>query len=345
MAIVYTNKIIEIIKNEYPNAFNSDLAKSLGITEVALRCKAYQLGVRKSNDYMKEYYRKLQKNRKSKQEESYKGYKMTNIERNIIIGSLLGDGTLSKYGRSLNARYRENTGMSQIDYRSWKADKLKNLDFKVNSNGAIYSPSHPIFTELYQMFYPNNSKIIPITGLKMLNHPIGLACLFMDDGSLVINNYKKSNSITLFPQILLYSQSFTLEENIMLQEHLNKTFNIEFKLSKRKDGSNYILKINKRNEVYRFLEIVKPYVNEIPSMRYKIDVESKLIDTHKEYVEKCKDKIIKISNSEAFDNTYSNEEETRIIEMINDGISYKDIAESLGRTYYGLYDKVRRMRG
>jgi len=155
--------------------------------------------------------------------------------------------------------------------------------------------------------------------------------------------YKASNSITLFPQILLYSQSFTLEENIMLMEHLSKTFNIEFKLSKRKDGSNYILKINKRNEVYRFLEIVEPYVNEIPSMRYKIDVESKLIDTHRKYVEKYKDRIIKIADNEALDNTYSNEEESKIIQMINDGVSYKDIAESLGRTYYGLYDKIRRM--
>ena len=131
----------------------------------------------------------------------------------------------------------------------------------------------------------------------------------------------------------------------MLMDHLNRKFNIEFKLSKRNDGSNYILKINKRNEVYNFLEIVKPYVNEIPSMRYKIDVDAKLVDIHSRYIEEYKDKIIKISNTEAFDNTYSDEEETRIIEMINEGFSYKDIAASLGRSYYGLYDKVRRMRG
>lgn len=54
----------------------------------------------------------------------------------------------------------------------------------------------------------------------MLNHPIGLAYLFMDNESLVINNYKKSNSVTLFPQILLYSQSFTLENNLMLMDFI-----------------------------------------------------------------------------------------------------------------------------
>lgn len=340
----YTDKMIEIIKKEYPDAVNSELATKLDITESSLRYKASKLGIHKSDDFMKEYYKRLQVNRKIKLEENYKDYKMTNIERNIIVGSLLGDGTLPKYGRSLNACYRENTGLSQIEYRKWKADKLKSLDFKVNSNEAIYSPSHPIYTELYDMFYPNNLKIIPEDGLKMLNHPIGLACLFMDDDSLVINDYKKSNLITLFSQILLYSQSFTLEENILLMEHPNKTFNIEFKLSKRKDGSNYILKINKRNEVYSFLEIAEPYVSEIPNMRYKIDVDSKLIDTHRKYVEKYKDRIIKIANNEAFDNTYSDEEESKIIQMINDGVSYKDIAENLGRSYYGLYDKVRRMK-
>ena len=89
--------------------------------EQTLRSKASKLGVKKSEAFMKEYYSRLQKNRKQKQEENYKDYIMTNIERNIIIGSLLGYGTLSKYGRSLNACYRENTGESQIPYRKWKA--------------------------------------------------------------------------------------------------------------------------------------------------------------------------------------------------------------------------------
>lgn len=103
MATKYTDAMIKIITNKYPDAVNIELANKLGITESSLRYKASSLGVRKSNDFMKEYYRRLQENKKSKQKENYKDYKMTNIERNIIIGSLLGDGTLSKYGRSLNA--------------------------------------------------------------------------------------------------------------------------------------------------------------------------------------------------------------------------------------------------
>ena len=55
--------------------------------------------------------------------------------------------------------------------------------------------------------------------------------------------------------------------------------------------------------------------------------------------------MVLLLNNETFDNTYSDEQESRITEMINYGFSYKDIAENLGRTYYGIYDKIRRMKG
>jgi hypothetical protein len=191
MSTIYTNEMIQVIKNEYPYSNNDVLAKKLGISESALRTKASRLGLKKNQEYMDKVYKKMQKYRKIKQNERYKDYEMTNIERNIIIGSLIGDGTLSIYGRSKNACYRENTGPNQIEYRKWKAENLKNLDFKTNTYGAIYSPSHPIYTELYKLFYPNGKKILTEKNLNLLNHPIGLACLFMDDGSLVINNYRK----------------------------------------------------------------------------------------------------------------------------------------------------------
>lgn len=344
MILLSKENINNIIEKEYPNADNKALSDKLGIKEQTLRRKASKLGIKKSRSFMEGYYARLQENRRLKQEENYKNYSMTNIERNIIIGSLLGDGTLSKYGRSLNACYRENTGKSQKPYRRWKATKLRNLDFKVNSKGAIYSPSHPIYTNLYELFYPNGKKIIPEKGLKILNHPIGLACLFMDDGSLVVNNYKRSNTITLFPQISLYSQSFTMEENILIKEHIKKVFDVEFKLSKRNDGSNYILKINKRNEVYKFIDIIKPYAEEIPYMKYKVDIENKLLETEKIYMERYPNKNIKSAKKIARDNSYSKEDESIIIQMLDNNMSYKDISERLNRTYYGLYDKVKRMK-
>ncbi len=44
----------------------------------------------------------------------------------------------------------------------------------------------------------------------------------MDDGSLVINNYKYNNDITLFPQIALYSQSFTKKRKFIIKKNIYK---------------------------------------------------------------------------------------------------------------------------
>lgn len=337
----YINKVII---EEYPDADNKSLANKLGIKEQTLRSKASKLGVKKSEQFMKQYYLNLQQNRKIKQEENYKNYKMTNIERNIIIGSLLGNGTLSKYGRSLNACYRENTGQSQKPYRKWKFEKLKNLDFKINSAGAIYSPSHPIYTELYELFYPNGLKILPKDGLEMLNHPIGLACLFMDDGSLITSGDSGVNTITISSSIYLYSQSFTKEENIMLLEHIKNIFEINFRLSNIPSGFGYHLRLHKNEEVRRFLDIIRPYVNGIPSMKYKVAIDSKLKDTKIRYSKRYPDKIVNIANKVTINNSYSKDDELKIIKMLQDGLSYKDIAKKLDRSYYGLYDKARRMK-
>lgn len=344
MATYYTDEMIKTIKNEYPYSDNDELAKKLGISESALRTKASRLGLKKNQEYMDKVYKKMQKYRKLKQNDIYKNYKMTDIERNIIIGSLVGDGTLSIYGRSKNACYRENTGTSQIDYRKWKVEKLKNLDFKTNKYGAIYSPSHPIYTEIYELFYPNGEKILTEENLKILDHPIGLACLFMDDGSLIIDSFRKKNNIYLFPRIYFYTQSFSFEENLLLKQHLENTFNVHFNLKNWKDGKKAILEISKRDDLNSFIEIVKPYVEKIECMKYKVDIENKTKETKKRYIAKFPDKKIILSSINIENNSYSSEDESKIIKMYKQGYPYTKIANALNRTYYGLYDKVRRMK-
>lgn len=54
--------------------------------------------------------------------------------------------------------------------------------------------------------------------------------------------------------------NFSEDENILLKNHIKKTFNINMKLKKRKDGKNFLLGINKRDEIIKFINIVKPFV-------------------------------------------------------------------------------------
>lgn len=169
-----------------------------------------------------------------------KTYNVTEIEQNIIIGSLLGDGSLALYGRSKNAYYREHGCDAQIPYRLWKCQKLSRLDFSLNTNckyAKLSSHSNIFFTELYNKFYINGIKTITRDNIKLLTHPIGLACFYMDDGTLVIDSaIRKDKSIYIFPRISLYTLSFSKYENIIIKDHLENTFGIKTKLKYRKIG-------------------------------------------------------------------------------------------------------------
>lgn len=279
---------------------------------------------------------------------SNQNYIMNRIERNIIVGSLLGDGNLALYGRSVNAYYREHGCDKQISYRQWKADKLSNLDFKYDlncTNPTLRSPSNPIYTDLYNRFYRNKIKIVTEENIKLLDHPIGLACLYADDGTLIVEASKRSeNKLYLFPRIYIYSLSFTKEENQILITHIKNCFDVEFKLKHRKDGKNYILELNKRNELMKFINIVKPYISEVPCMKYKINIEQRLKEKSDELQNCNPNKKILMCDLKIEDTHYSKKDEELIIELKKNTVPDKQIAETLNKTYYGIVDKIRRLR-
>lgn len=110
---------------------------------------------------------------------------------------MLGDGSLALYGRSINAHYREHGCDAQKEYRKWKADQLKRLDFKFSDGGK--------YGKLY----------------------------------------------------FLSRERFTREENVILRDHINNTFNFDLILKKRPDGNNYVLAIYKQNDIVKFFRSSK----------------------------------------------------------------------------------------
>jgi hypothetical protein len=274
-------------------------------------------------------------------------YNVTEIEQNIIIGSLLGDGSLALYGRSKNAHYREHGCDVQIPYRLWKCEKLSKLSFSLNTNckyAKLSSHSSTFFTELYNKFYINGVKTITTDNIKLLTHPIGLACFYMDDGTLVIDSAKrKDKSIYIFPRISLYTLSFSKSENIIIKGHLETIFGIKTKLKYRKDGKKTILEINKKEDVIHFINIVKHYVAEISCMNYKIDLEGRF-EEKRSSLKKLGYTTINSWNENIVDNSYSKEDELFILESKKNGISTTQIAETLNRPYWGVVDKLRRMK-
>lgn len=83
-----------------------------------------------------------------------------------------------------------------------KQKSLKNLDFKLLTtckNPQLRSSSNKIYTDIYNLFYKKREKILTPENILLLDHSIELACLYMDDGSLVIDSSKRKNgSIYIF---------------------------------------------------------------------------------------------------------------------------------------------------
>lgn len=277
----------------------------------------------------------------------HKNYISNTIQQNMIIGSILGDANLALYGRSINAYYREHGCNKQIPYREWKLKYLKNLDFKIRYNEKIpslISPSHPIYTNLYNLFYINNIKTITKDNINLITHPIALACLYMDDGTLVIDTTTKKNNIYIFPRIAIYTLCFTKEENQILINHIKKIFDINFKLKYSPYGKHYLLELNKRNEIKKFIDLVESYVCEVDCMLYKINLENRLKKQYNILSKKYPLKNIIISPLTVENNNYSLEDEKLIIKLKQNNVKDREIASILNRSYYGLTDKIRRLK-
>src|SRR3989344_1953239 len=114
---------------------------------------------------------------------------LTQIQRSIIIGTILGDGYLRIISGKKNALLEINHSFVQKEYVDWKYTMLKALCKSApkarKSNGTrmayrFTTRQHPEMTKLYTTFYGEGKKSIP----KYLNlDPIMLAVWFMDDGS------------------------------------------------------------------------------------------------------------------------------------------------------------------
>jgi len=167
----------------------------------------------------------------------------------------------------------------------------------------------------------------------------------MDDGTLVIDHYSRTHKIQIFPRVALYTLCFSYEENLILMNHIKNTFDIQFKLKKRPDGKNYILEINRRNEVYKFIELIKKYVLEIPEMHYKVNIEEVM---EEKYIRlknnKSEHRKVLTSPLQVKSNFYTHEEIKLLLQLKDEGFSIPEIARRLDRTYWGVVDKFRRLK-
>jgi len=194
--------------------------------------------------------------------------KISRRERDIILGTILGDGHLAML--KSDARLEINHSEKQKSYVFWMHKELKRLvsakphrivikDQRFKEKTYVQyrfkTMVSSVLTQYHCLFYREGKKVVPSRIVEILKSPLSLAVWFMDDGG------RRNDCYGLF----LNTLSFTKAEHLLLQECLMKNYSIDSNLHWIQDG--YRLYIPSKY-AQAFCEMVYPHV--IPCMRYKL---------------------------------------------------------------------------
>lgn len=193
---------------------------------------------------------------------------MTKRQKQIVIGTILGDAYLQKTGKK-NARLRLEHSIKQKEYIFWKYKELvkymQNKPKKLVRYNPVFkkeyayyrcqSHSSPIFGKLRQKFYQDSKKIIPTDIKKLLDNSLTLAVWYMDDGY-----YYHRDRIAC-----IYLSKMKDENLNLLLKALKENFNLLPILKTKKKGKNLVFTVS---DTQKLVKTIKDYI--IPSMRYKL---------------------------------------------------------------------------
>src|SRR3989338_2588641 len=192
-----------------------------------------------------------------------KNLDLSSIQRDVLIGTVLGDGCLKISRSGKAAQLQICHSFSSKDYVFWKQQIFKEWVFaepryyQINNSLIFRTVSHTLIFEYMKAFYKGRIKIIPQNICDILKSNLSLAVWFMDDGNGYLETYA----------FRLSTYAFGLEGNLLLQKCLSVNFGLEVTL--RKDSKGYQLYIPTRNKsAFKFKDLIAPYI--LPSMKYKI---------------------------------------------------------------------------
>lgn len=196
-------------------------------------------------------------------------------QKQVILGGLLGDAYCNKKRNFI----RFSQSSKQKEYLKWKyslfdkdntskiyervyKEGYKNFSFELYNTNCQYDD---LYVYIKKYLYTNQGrKKISLKYLSELD-PLGLAVWWMDDGSLCNSKGNRWGK--------LCTECFNYEEHILLQKYFKTKWDIDVKITKEKD-KYYFINFN-AHALRKLISIIYPYVLEIPTMVYKIDMNYK----------------------------------------------------------------------
>jgi hypothetical protein len=206
-------------------------------------------------------------------------------QKRLLIALLLGDGTISS-----NYVFKLSHSVEQREYLEWKVGLLNKLGIKNNGikeyistcgynkgKGVLYSQIslHSTIKALRRSVY-TPKKTFTRNLLNWLDAQ-GLAIWFMDDGFININESEQRNGS--IQRSIKISTCVNEETCKMIIEYFKDVWDIEFRPFIEK-SKLYSISVRTNNDSDKFIKIVKPYIEQVPSLLYKIRESS----TKKEFI-------------------------------------------------------------
>jgi recombination protein RecA len=199
---------------------------------------------------------------------------LSDLQWQIILGSLMGDGSLSRPVRSAahSARFRMGHGAAQEPYLDWKVQLLANIRHtrRANTKAAVFADFTPLaeLGDLREIVYQGDGKKhLTWDYLKSLT-PLALAIWYMDDGCFTL----RSKGLQARTQggsgrIEICVEAMSPGSRERLVEYLRDSRGLDVKLTIRGKRQIPVLQFTTAASE-KFQKLVAPYVH--PSMEYKL---------------------------------------------------------------------------
>lgn len=210
---------------------------------------------------------------------------LTAQEFQILLGSLLGDGSLKIHKNYKNARFSMRHSIKQQEYFYWKAEALKRLasDKSIwlqKATAAEYSSHDKLrfqtralasLTALYNWTHKRGSLGRVRLWRSWLNRlgPEGLAIWWCDDGSVIAQGR----------QGVFATDSFCHRDLLVLQKYLLKVWGLRLNIKEVRHHGAPVKKLNGETshrmyfasvvDFQKFLQIILPHIP-VKSMLYKV---------------------------------------------------------------------------
>lgn len=209
----------------------------------------------------------------------------------IILGTILGDGSLKIHKGDKNARLTIRHSIIQKDYFYWLADSLK----EINNPGSVltkptgYSPNPKLqyqskscetLTKIHEITYEKNCLKIKRSWLNFLT-PLSLMVWWLDDGSIVGGGR----------QGVFCTDGFDLKSVEILVQYLDKVWDIKSRVGISKKGDKEYPKIYlSTSNLIKFLVIIMPHIP-VTSMVYKVRLRYKDKEMQQRWISTMKEKL------------------------------------------------------